>query len=100
MANVVHLFAHAHTHTHTYLSMSYRIAGNFRRVQFSQMASLQIFRGLIFTDVRHHAHYTLYNHTYFAGLIFADSRLSTKTAKIGPLENFPLYGMTDNCGAG
>ena len=74
------------------LSTVYRIAGNFRGVQFSRMASLQSFRGLIFADARHHAHYTLYNRTYFAGLIFADSRLSAKTAKIGPLENFPLYG--------
>jgi hypothetical protein len=55
------------------------------------MASLQSFRGLISVDACNHAHYTLYNHTYFAGLIFADSRLSAKTAKIGPCENFPLY---------
>jgi hypothetical protein len=45
-----------------------------------------------FTDAGDHAHYTLYNCTYFAGLIFADSRLSAKTTKIGPHENFPLYG--------
>ncbi len=55
------------------------------------MASLQVFRGLIFADACDHAHYTLYNHTYFADLIFADSRLSAKTSKIGPHENFPLY---------
>ena len=70
----------------------YRIAGNFRGVQFSRKASLQTFRGLIFTDAHTHAHYTLYNHAYFAGLIFADSLLSAKTVKIGPHENFPLYG--------
>ena len=70
----------------------YRIAGNFRGVQFLQEASLQTFRGLIFADAHTHAHYTLYNCAYFAGLILADSRLSAKTAKIGPLENFPLYG--------
>jgi hypothetical protein len=52
------------------------------------MASL-----LIFADVCNHAHYTPYNHTYFADLIFTDSRLSTKTAKIGPHENFPLYSL-------
>ena len=75
---------------------AYRIAGNFRGVQFLRMASLQSFRGLIFADARHHAHYTLYNRTYFAGLIFADSRLSVKTTKIGPLENFPLYGILFN----
>ena len=75
----------------------YRIAGNFHGVQFSRIASLQSFRGLIFADACHHAHYTLYNRTYFAGLIFVDSRLSAKNAKIGPLENFPLYGKTASC---
>jgi hypothetical protein len=55
--------------------------------------SLQSFRGLIFADAGDHAHYTLYNRTYFAGLIFADSRLSAKTTKIRPHENFPLYGI-------
>jgi hypothetical protein len=68
----------------------YRIVGNFRRVQFLRMASLQSFRGLNFADVYDLAHYTLYNRAYFVGLIFADSRLS---AKIGPHENFPLYGV-------
>jgi hypothetical protein len=61
---------------------NYRIAGNFRGVQFSWMANLQSFRGLIFTDASDHAHHILHNHTYFAGLIFADSRLSAKTTKI------------------
>jgi hypothetical protein len=55
-----------------------RIAGNFRGVQFLQMANLQT---LIFADACNHAHYIPYNCTYFAGLIFADSRLSVKTAK-------------------
>jgi hypothetical protein len=67
----------------------YRMAGNFRGVQFSWMGSLQCF---LFADARNHAHYTLYNRTYFAGLIFVDSRSSAKTMKIGPHENFPLYG--------
>ena len=71
---------------------NYRIAGNFRGVQFSRKASLQSFRGLIFADALTHAYYTLYNCAYFAGLIFADISLSSKTAKIGPHENFPLYG--------
>jgi hypothetical protein len=44
------------------------IAGNFRGVQFSRMTSLQSFCGLIFADACDHAPY---NHTYFAGLIFA-----------------------------
>jgi hypothetical protein len=37
----------------------YRIAGNFRGVQFSRMASLQSFCGLIFADAGDHAHYTI-----------------------------------------
>ncbi len=61
----------------------------------SRMASLQSVGGLIFADASDHAHYTLYNHNYFTGLIFADSRLSTKIAKIGPHENFPLYGSSN-----
>ncbi len=60
----------------------YRIAGNFRRIQFSQMTNLPNFRGLIFADACDHAHYTLHNRTYFAGLIFMDSRLSVKTTKV------------------
>ncbi len=68
------------------------MAGKFRGVQFSQMASLQSFRNLIFADAGDHAHYTLYKHTYFVGQIFVGSRLSMKTEKIGPHENFPLYG--------
>ncbi len=38
--------------------IEHRIAGNFRGVQFSRMASLQSFRGLIFADVGDRAHYT------------------------------------------
>ena len=30
---------------------------------------------------------------YFAGLIFVVCQSTAKTAKIGPLENFPLYGI-------
>ncbi len=74
------------------IAIIYRILGNFREVQFSWMASPQSFRDLNSADVNDHAHYTLYNRTYFAGLIFTDSRLSAKTAKIEPHENFPLYG--------
>ena len=57
--------------------------------KFSWKASLQSFHGLIFVDAHTHAHYTLYNHAYFVGLIFADSCLS---AKIGSHKNFLLYG--------
>ena len=79
--------------THLPEWFEYRIAGNFRGVQFSRKASLQSFRGLIFADARTHSHYTLYNRAYFAGLIFADSSLSAKTAKIEPNKNFPLYSI-------
>jgi hypothetical protein len=75
----------------------YRIAGNFRGIQFSRMVSLQSFLRFNFHGCERSCPFTLYmymyNHTYFTGLIFADSRLSTKTAKIGPHENFPLYGF-------
>jgi hypothetical protein len=63
-------------------------SGKFSWVQFSQMASLQ---SLIFVDASDHAHYTLYNRTYFTGIILADSHLSAKNVKIGPHKNFPLY---------
>jgi hypothetical protein len=59
------------------------------------MPSLQSFSDLIFADAGDHAHYTLYSRTYFTGLIFADSHLSAKTAKIGSHENFPLYGIME-----
>jgi hypothetical protein len=65
-------------------------SGNFCGVQFSPMISLQNFRGLIFADARDYAHYTLYNCVDFVGLIFMDSSLSIKNAKIG---NFLLYGI-------
>jgi hypothetical protein len=72
--------------------MNYRIAGNFCGVQFSWKASLQSFRGLI-SQTRA---FMPYNRTYFAGLTFADSRISVKTTTIGTHENFPLYGNTMN----
>ena len=51
------------------------------------------FTGLIFVDAHDHAHHIiLYNCAYFVGLMFMVSRSSVKTAKIGPLENFSLYG--------
>ena len=71
----------------------YRIVGNFCGVQFLQTLDLYHFVDLIFVEVCTHANYVLYNRAYFAGLIFVVRRSSTKTAKIGPFENFPLYGM-------
>ena len=56
----------------------------------SNFRGWQIFK--VFVDVSDHAHYPLYNRTYFMGLIFTDSHLS---AKIGLNENFPLCGRLD-----
>jgi hypothetical protein len=66
------------------------MGANFRR-----WPVFKSFRGLIFVDASDHVHYTLYNRSYFTGLIkfFADNCLSAKTVKIGPHENFPLYGI-------
>jgi hypothetical protein len=50
------------------------------------MASLQSFRGLLFADAGDHAHYTLYNRTYFVGLIFADSHLYANPRKLDPMK--------------
>ena len=65
------------------------------RGKFSRMVNLKftIFAGLIFSDVRTHSHYVPYNQTYFTGLIFVVRQSAAKTAKIGPLENFSLYGI-------
>ena len=57
------------------------------------MVDLYNFVGLIFADGCTHAHCVLYNQAYFVGLIFVVRRSSVKTAKIGPLENFLLYGI-------
>ncbi len=45
-----------------------------------------------FTDVHDHTHLYTVQPCLFHVSIFVDSSLSAKTAKIGPLENFPLYG--------
>ena len=55
------------------------------------MVNLHHFAGLIFADMRTHVHYV--QSSFLTGLIFMVRRSSTKTVKIGPLENFPLYGM-------
>ena len=56
------------------------------------MFDLQLFLGLNFTGMRTHTHYVLYSLAYFVGLTFTVRQSSVKTVKIGPLENFPLYG--------
>ena len=64
--------------------------------KFSWTVDLYHFTGSIFTDAHTHTHYVQCNQIYFTGLIFTVRLSSTKTAKIGPLENFPLYGITLN----
>ena len=74
------------------MKLSYLVAGKFQGVQFSWMGNLVTFRGSIFADVQDHA---IYKHAYFTGLIFALHESTMKTVKIGPRENFPLYGISD-----
>ena len=57
------------------------------------MVDLYNFVGLIFADECTHTHCVLYNQAYFVGLIFVVKQTSAKTAKIGPLKNFLLYGI-------
>ena len=57
------------------------------------MVDLYQITGLIFVGTRTYVHYVLYNRTYFTGQIFVVRQSSEKTVKIGPLKNFPLYGM-------
>ena len=61
---------------------------------FHRWSIFNIFAGLIFADADTHTHYVLYIQTFFACLIFAVRQSSTKTVKIWPLENFPLYGTS------
>ena len=72
------------THYNNYCCKKYRIAGNFRGVQFSWMVDICHFAGLIFADAGPHAHYVLYNQAYFVGLIFAVRRSSVKLGKLDP----------------
>ena len=57
--------------------------------KFSWMGDLVTFRA--FTDVHDCAVTSVYKRAYFADLIFVLHELTMKTAKIRPLENFPLY---------
>ena len=59
-------------------------------------------RGSTFTDwrssnvSRNHANtYIICKYAYFVGLIFAVHESTMKTVKIGPLENFMLYGTSN-----
>ena len=72
----------------------HRIAVNFRRVQFLWMGDLITFHGSIFADAHNCTVTSLYKRAYFAGLTFAVHESTVKTAKIGSLENFPLYGIS------
>ena len=93
---------------------TYRIAGNFRGIQFSRKGHLQRFRDLIFTDGRSRTAPPTIRQAcltimvtppadrtctgrcmdfYFADLIFVDCCSTAKTVKIGSLKNFRLYGI-------
>jgi hypothetical protein len=63
------------------------VGSNFRGMASLQKISRFNFRGC----VRSCPLYTTIVYIS-AGLIFSDSYLSAKTTKIGPHENFPLYG--------
>ena len=60
-------------------------------MQFSLMGDLVTFHGSIFTDMYGYANTSMYKRAYFMGLFFAVHESTMKTAKIGPLTNFPLY---------
>ena len=49
--------------------------GKFGEVQFSQIGDI-IFHGLNFMDAYKHANTCLYNHAYFAGLMFVVHELT------------------------
>ena len=76
----------------------YRIAGNFRGVQFLWMGDLVTFHVSIFVDANDCAIVSMYKCAYFTGLIFAVHETTVKTTKIGPLENFPPYSMLGSHG--
>ena len=76
----------------------YRIAGNFRGVQFLWMGDLVTFHISIFVDANDCAIVSMYKCAYFTGLIFAVHETTVKTTKIGPLENFPPYSMLGSHG--
>ena len=56
------------------------------------MVDLYYFTGLIFTHNSTYTHYVLYNRAFFVGLVLV---VRQSSMKIGPLENFPLYGILD-----
>ena len=62
------------------------------------IVDLYYFVGSIFAEMFTYIHYILCNRVYFASIIFVVRQSSARTAKIGPIENFPLYGtyVTDD----
>ena len=71
----------------------YGIARNYRGVQFSQLVT---FHGSIFADVHDCAITSIYKCAYFVILFFMVHESTMKNAKIGPLNNFLLYGISLN----
>ena len=65
---------------------NYRIAGIFRWAKF------RLFRGKIFVS-RGINHTPIHTTRHFVGKYFVVRFSTTKTTKILPLENYPLYGI-------
>ena len=63
------------------------------RGSISRIDDLLKFRDSNFTDARYCIIVYIHKRAYFVGLIFAVCESTVKTAKIGPLKNFPLYGV-------
>ena len=55
------------------------------------MGNLVTFRGSTFVDAHNRTNTAMYKCAHFVGLILTVHESTVKTAKIGPLENFPLY---------
>ena len=74
----------------------YRIAGIFRGAKFSGKSKFRLFRGKIFMVARYKPH-PIATTRRFVGNYFMVRFSTTKTTKILPLENYPLYGIYYVC---
>ena len=74
---------------------NYRIAGIFRgaKLPYSGGAKFSLFRVKIFVVARYKPHPDTHYTRRFVGKYFVVRFSTTKTTKILPLENYPLYGI-------
>ena len=72
-------------------ALIYYIAGDFWGVHFSRIGDLLTFYGSNFTDAHNCANTHIMQTCLFVGLIFVVRESTMKSAKIGPLKNYPLY---------